>query len=158
MLPMEGESMGGLHAAIAFVGAYGAELAVGLGTSLAAFGATAWVLVRLPEDYLERPDGAPFWPERPRWMQIAGKTGKNLLGIAIVATGAVLAVPGVPGPGVLTVLMGAMLVDIPGKRRVERRILGAPRVLTAVNRHRALFKRPPLRMRPEHDGAALAAR
>jgi hypothetical protein len=53
-------------------------------------------------------------------------------------------VPGVPGQGVLTILLGIMLLDFPGKRALETRIVGRPRVNGAVNALRARFGKPPL--------------
>ena len=56
----------------------------------------------------------------------------------------VLTLPGVPGQGMLTILIGLMLLDVPGKRRLERRIVGRRRILQAINRLRKRFGRPPL--------------
>jgi hypothetical protein len=50
-----------------------------------------------------------------------------------------------PGQGVLTILAGLLLMDVPGKRRIERRLLARPGVLSRVNWLRARFGRPPLR-------------
>jgi hypothetical protein len=58
--------------------------------------------------------------------------------------GAVMALPGIPGQGVLTMIIGLTLVDFPGKRSLEERILRRPWVLHAINRLRARFARPPL--------------
>jgi hypothetical protein len=58
--------------------------------------------------------------------------------------GIVLTLPGVPGQGMLTILLGLMLLDVPGKRRLERRIVGRRRILKAINRLRKRFGRPPL--------------
>jgi hypothetical protein len=49
-----------------------------------------------------------------------------------------------PGQGLLTLLAGLLLLDLPGKRRLERRIIGSPRVLGVVNALRKRWKRPPL--------------
>ena len=71
---------------------------------------------------------------------------KNLFGVFLVALGIVLSLPGVPGQGVLTILMGAMLLDFPGKRRVERWLLRRRGVFTSINRLRARFGRRPLEL------------
>lgn len=90
-------------------------------------GASAWVaravLLGLPETYLvsEAPTGA-FWH----------RIARNLVGVLLVAVGLVLALPGVPGQGLLTIAAGLLLADFPGKRR----LLGQRRVLRAVNRVR----------------------
>ena len=55
-----------------------------------------------------------------------------------------MAVPGVPGPGFLTVLFGIALLDFPGKRWLEYKIVSRPRVYRAINALRQKFDRPPL--------------
>ena len=55
-----------------------------------------------------------------------------------------MSVPGVPGQGILTILLGVMLLDLPGKRRVEQRILRQPKVLEKINKLRNKFSKPPL--------------
>lgn len=69
---------------------------------------------------------------------------KNVTGVALVMLGIVMSVPGVPGQGLLTIFVGVMLVDFPGKRALEYRIIRQPRVLRAVNRLRQAFSKPPL--------------
>jgi hypothetical protein len=49
-----------------------------------------------------------------------------------------------PGQGIVTILIGLVLVDLPGKRALERWMVGRPRVLAAINRLRAKYGHPPL--------------
>lgn len=72
--------------------------------------------------------------------------GRNLAGAVLVILGALLAVPGVPGQGLLTMLIGLSLLSFPGKRRLERRLVRVPALLRAINRLRARFARPPLEL------------
>ena len=58
-----------------------------------------------------------------------------LAGIAMLA---------LPGQGILTILVGITLLNFPGKRRLELRIVRQRRVLRAINWMRAKAKRPPL--------------
>lgn len=69
---------------------------------------------------------------------------KNLLGGVLIIIGALLAVPGVPGQGLLTILTGLIISDFPGKKRLARRIIRMHAVFTAANKIRENFKRPPL--------------
>jgi hypothetical protein len=69
---------------------------------------------------------------------------KNLLGSLMVLAGLVMSLPLVPGPGVLFVLIGLGLIDFPGKRALELRLLRQRHVLSSVNKVRARFGRPPL--------------
>jgi hypothetical protein len=75
-----------------------------------------------------------------------GLVAKNLLGIFLVLIGAVMALPGVPGQGILTMIIGITLLDFPGKRGIERRVLKHPRILHAINKLRARFNRPPIEL------------
>ncbi len=72
------------------------------------------------------------------------KVAKNALGVLLVLLGVVLSLPGVPGQGLLTILIGLILLDLPGKQRFERRLMTRPAVFTAVNTVRARFGREPL--------------
>jgi hypothetical protein len=67
-----------------------------------------------------------------------------LLGAFLVLLGIVLSLPGVPGQGVLTILLGVMLLDFPGKRGLELKLVSRPKVLNTINRIRHRFDRPPL--------------
>ena len=71
--------------------------------------------------------------------------------------GVVLALPGVPGQGLLTIFVGILLLDIPGKRRFELKIIRRPGVLKYVNRLRDRFNKPPLLVAPDDPPPADAA-
>ncbi|MBI3270281.1 MAG: hypothetical protein HYZ53_14825 [Planctomycetes bacterium] len=133
-------------------------LALGAALALAALSlaGVAALLVRLPADFFIRPPReAGAGPRSPA--ALFRLVGKNLLGLALVAVGVVLAVPGVPGQGLLTLLLGVVLLDIPGKARLERALLGRPGVLRGLNRLRARYGRPalapPPARRPEGNAA-----
>ena len=94
-------------------------------------------LARLPADYLSREEPPTTGP----WRFLL-RVAKNLLGALLIVLGVLMLV--LPGQGLLTLLVGLLLVDFPGKRRIVRRILGAPRVLAVVNALRRRWNRPPL--------------
>jgi hypothetical protein len=71
---------------------------------------------------------------------------KNVLGIFLVLLGIVLSLPGVPGQGILTILLGLMMLDIPGMRPLEAHIIRRPAILAAINRLRTKYQRPPLQV------------
>jgi hypothetical protein len=79
-------------------------------------------------------------------VRAVGLLGRNLAGAVLVVLGAIMAVPGVPGQGLLTMLIGLTLLSFPGKRRLERRLIRMPPVQRGVNRLRARFARPPLEL------------
>jgi hypothetical protein len=68
--------------------------------------------------------------------------GKNLLGYLLIAAGIAMLV--LPGQGVLTILLGFILVDLPGKYRFERWLVTRPLVLRSINRLRRRAGRDPL--------------
>ena len=105
--------------------------------------AAGWVLVRLPADYFRGPPPPPR-ADRHLAVRWAARVGKNLLGLLLVAAGLLLSLPAVPGPGLLFLLIGLLLLDFPGKRRLERWLIGLPGVLAAVNRLRRRFGKAPL--------------
>src|SRR5215217_4220389 len=102
------------------------------------------VLVKLPANYFHSSHDREFLVHRHPVLRAVGIFAKNLLGLVLVGAGVVMSLPGVPGQGVLTILLGIMLLDFPGKRALETRIIGRPRVNGAVNSLRARFGKPPL--------------
>ena len=73
---------------------------------------------------------------------------KNVLAAFLIVVG-FIQIP-LPGQGVLTMLIGIVISDIPGKRKLERKIIRLPAILSATNRIRARFGRPPIVL----DGSA----
>ena len=67
---------------------------------------------------------------------------KNLFGALLVVLGVVMIFT--PGQGLLALVLGISLLDIPGKRALERRLIQQPKVLGVINRMRARAGRPPL--------------
>jgi hypothetical protein len=103
---------------------------------------TAWILVRLPADYFHSSHAREFWTDKPAAIRWAGVLGKNLAGLFLVALGIIMSLPGVPGQGLLTILLGVVLLDIPGKRPLEARLLRIPLVRNAVNSLRTRYGKP----------------
>ena len=113
-------------------------------TFVASLAVVTAVLVKLPANYFHSSHAREFLVERHPVLRALGIFGKNLLGLVLVFAGILMSLPGVPGQGVLTILLGIMLLDFPGKRSLETRIVSRPRVYGAVNALRARFDKPPL--------------
>lgn len=107
---------------------------------------TIFVLIKLPDTYFKASHGREFWVERHPVLRWGGLVVKNLLGAFLVLLGVVMSLPGVPGQGVLTILLGVMLLDFPGKRRLELKLVSRPKVLRTINRIRQRFDRTPLQL------------
>ena len=119
-------------------------VAIFLVTFTVSIAITVVVLIKLPATYFKAEHGREFWVERHPALRWSGLIGKNLLGAFLVLLGVVMSLPGVPGQGVLTILLGVMLLDFPGKRALELKLVSRPKVLHAINRIRQKFDKPPL--------------
>ena len=104
---------------------------------------TMVVLVRLPKSYFAGDGRISMLPGRPEWQRVLARAAKNVAGALLVVLGIVMSIPGVPGQGLLTILIGVVLLDLPGKRALERRILRVRAVRGAVDRLRRRFGREP---------------
>jgi len=112
-------------------------------TLVLSVGISGWILIRIPPDYFLGEHRHPLQP-RPFWALIL----KNIGGGILLLVGVILSIPGVPGQGLLMVLAGVMLLDVPGKYKLERRILSLPPIRATANRLRAWRGRPPLEFPP----------
>jgi hypothetical protein len=128
----------------------GVLVALGVGSVLlfvASVVGVPFFLARLPADYYSKRE------QKRLGLAATNRPLRTLLRIAKNALGALLVVLGIfmlvlPGQGLLTLLVGIMLVDFPGKYRFERRILSSPRVLRVVNALRKRSGKPPLQIGP----------
>jgi len=99
----------------------------------------SFILVKLPADHFSKNHRTNFWLGRHPAIRAMGIIGKNILGVLLVVVGILLSIPGVPGQGLLTILLGIMLLDFPGKRRLEQNLSSRPQILKTINRLRARF-------------------
>lgn len=121
-------------------------LILGVVSVITFFGTLAAIpimLMRLPADYFSRKR------KRPKTgMSVNPVTRilllivKNLLGTVVLFAGIAMLV--LPGQGILTILVGLMLIDFPGKFQLERRLITQPKVLQAVNQLRRRAGKPEL--------------
>jgi hypothetical protein len=102
------------------------------------------IVVKIPPDYFQKNRPRKLWADKPKAMRYLGIFGKNLLGVVLVVLGILMSVPGVPGQGILTILLGIMLLDFPGKQRLEHRLVSRPQVLSTINKLRHKFGKPKL--------------
>lgn len=110
------------------------------------FIAIAVVMVKIPENYFSTHYQQDFMPNSPWLVRWGVVIVKNVFGFLLILLGILLSLPGVPGQGILTILLGLIMLDIPGKRPLEARIIKRPSVLTAINKLRTRFDKPPLVM------------
>lgn len=99
---------------------------------VAALVGVPWVVTRLPHDYFSR-DHRETWREsydEPLFAVVLGFV-KNLFGAVLLLLGVVMLFT--PGQGLLTLLAGLLLMNFPGKYRLERWLVMRPGVLRALN-------------------------
>ena len=99
----------------------------------------SYILVKIPRDYFRKDNPREFWIDRHPAVRFLGVFVKNLLGVILVVLGIVMSIPGVPGQGILTILLGIMLLDFPGKRTLEYKLVSKPKVLSTINKLRHRF-------------------
>jgi hypothetical protein len=109
----------------------------------------AGLVVRIPEDYFVDPHRHISRLHRLHgaiWLLVV--LLKNIVGVVVFLAGVAMLV--LPGQGLLTMLIGVLLVNFPGKYALERRLLSRPGVLRAVNWIRAKRGKRPL-LAPGND-------
>ena len=102
------------------------------------------LVIRIPEDYfaaIKRHRWQPWAQEHPviRWSLLISK---NILGYIFIVLGIAMLV--LPGQGILTILIGIMFINFPGKYRLERWVVMRGPVLNTINKLRHRAGRAPL--------------
>ena len=106
--------------------------------TLATFATISMLLISLPSDYFTRKKhGSRI---KNPILRLFLYFLKNVCGIVFLGVGFILLF--MPGPGVLSLLVGVILCEFPGKKRIERKIIERPLVLSTINRIRARYNRP----------------
>ena len=102
-----------------------------------------WLMTMIPADYFTRA-GRQRRAETVRHpvVRLLAGIGRNLLGLFLILVGALMLV--LPGQGILTLLVGVMFLDFPGKWRVECWIVSRPPVRRSINWLRRRRGHPPL--------------
>lgn len=115
-------------------------------TAIVSLAIVAWVVVRLPADYFVSEQSASRWRDHHPMIRWPLLILQHVFGILLVVIGIVMSLPGVPGQGFLTILIGIMLLRFPGKQRLERWVMRRPSVRMGIAKLRARFGRPPLQL------------
>ena len=103
------------------------------------------LVIRIPDDYfLAKRRCVSHWRKLHPVPGIALLVLKNVCGIVFIVAGIAMLI--LPGQGFLTILIGVMLVNFPGKYRLERRFIHFRPVARLINWMRSKAGRPPLRM------------
>ena len=101
----------------------------------------------MPADYFVRREPPPeSWRRRHPGAYAIARIGKNALGLLLVVAGAIMLLT--PGQGVVTLVLGLSLLDLPGKRPLEGRLIASPPVRRALDGLRRRAHRPPIELPP----------
>lgn len=95
-----------------------------------------------PDHFLQPTPPAESWRGRHPAIRLSILAIKNGLGAVLLLAGLAMLV--LPGQGFITILVAISLLNFPGKRKLELRIVRQGPVLQAVNWIRAKAKQPPL--------------
>lgn len=124
------------------------SIIAGLGILVATFAISyvvvCIVLVKLPANYFHSEYEHHLLPNTHPVLRTIAIAAKNVVGVILILAGIALSLPGIPGPGFLTIFIGVMLTDFPGKRELEAKIIGRPAIFETVNKLRAKYDKPPL--------------
>jgi hypothetical protein len=100
--------------------------------------AVPWIVARLPEDYLARLGTLRSATNRSYVVLVL----RNVAGVLLLLAGVAMLV--LPGQGILTILVGLLLMDFPKKQNFQRWALSRPLLWRSLNRMRRRLGRPPL--------------
>lgn len=104
--------------------------------------AIPFILVRLPADFFDIRVPRRWMEDHHPVLRLLGHIVKNVIGAIFLFAGFLMLF--LPGQGILTMLIGVTMMDFPGKRKLEAKMIGQPTVLNAINGLRQKFGKPPL--------------
>jgi len=102
------------------------------------------VIVTIPANYFSSHYQQDFLPNSSWFTRWGVTIIKNVAGAVLLVLGIAMLIG--PGQGILSILSGLIMMDIPGKRPLEARIIKRPAILAAANSLRSRYKKEPLVM------------
>ena len=119
--------------------------------------ATGYVLLRLPADYFSNSLSAnPKRRFQHPVLHVVWCVVRNLIGAGLVVAG--IAMLFLPGQGLITLAVGLMLVDFPGKRKLSLVLIRRWHLIEAANKWRARYEREPFELPAEDADQTLLPR
>src|SRR5215212_4952371 len=113
-------------------------------TIVVSYGTIVIGMIKIPADYFSSSYAKEIKSDKHFSIRWTALIIKNIIGFLLIIAGIIMLFT--PGPGVPTILLGLIMMDIPGKRPLEARLINRPMVLSAVNDLRARYNKPPLIM------------
>ena len=131
------------------------EVLIGLGISsilifIISIIGISWFVAQIPEDYFLSLKRKPSkWKEQKPIMRLAILFGKNIIGFSLIIGGLLMLV--LPGQGLLTIVTGLLLINYPGKYKLEQKLVAIPSVFRTLNWIRVKANKPPLKRKTAHQ-------
>lgn len=101
-----------------------------------------WLVLLIPENYFKEKKNS-ILKEKYFFYWIAFKFIKNSLGYLLIIGGFLMLV--LPGQGILTIFVGMILSDYPGKYHIEKKIIQSSIILRTINSIRKKSGKKPLK-------------
>jgi len=112
-------------------------------TFIATLVAVPWLVIRIPSNYFSHKRRIrKLWADQNPVVRAVLLTVKNLLGYILIVLGIIMLA--IPGQGMLTIFIGFIFLDLPGKYRFQRWVVTRPRVLKSINWLRRRARKGPL--------------
>ncbi len=109
----------------------------------------SWFVAQIPEDYfLLSKRQTSKWQEQKPILRLVAVVGKNILGLSLIIGGLLMLI--LPGQGLLTIVTGLLLVNYPGKYKLEQKLVSIPSIYKPLNWIRFKAKKPPLQRKAPH--------
>ena len=100
-----------------------------------------WLVSLIPSDYFINKRESKFKLNYPiAW--IISTIIKNILGYILILGGILMLI--LPGQGLITIFIGLMLSNYPGKYKIEKKIITFPKIFKTINWLRNKSNEPPL--------------
>ena len=131
------------------------EVLIGMGVSsififLISILGISWFVAQIPEDYfLQSKRQTSKWQKQKPILRFVVVLGKNLIGLSLIIGGLLMLL--LPGQGLLTIVTGLLLVNYPGKYKLEQKLVSMPSVYKALNWIRFKAKKSPLQRKASHE-------
>ncbi len=110
------------------------------------------LIARMRADYfLRHKPTTDSWGGRHPAARLSIRILRNVVGVVLLLAGLAMLV--LPGQGILSILFGISLLNFPGRRKLELRIVRHRRVLGAIGWIRSRAGSPPLILPPKLDSS-----
>lgn len=99
-----------------------------------------YVIINIPEDYFISKRRVP----KKGIVYLFTRIVKNLFGLFLGLIGIIMLFT--PGQGLLFLLIGFIMINFPGKYRLEKKLIKNKKIYNSINRIRKKHNKPPLKV------------